>query len=87
MRRCPIWRPRGNAASVFKIDEKGEKSLLQSENGSLSSTETLATPYQTTRRRNFQKAEVPFVFNLAEVQEYLENGGIAPRIQLLVTAA
>jgi hypothetical protein len=82
-----MWHPRGNVATVCKIDEEGEKSLLQSESGSLSSTETSANPHQTAWRRNFQKAEVLFVFNLAERLEYLENGGVAPRILLLVTAA
>jgi len=71
----------------FKIDDEGAKIIVQSENGSFSSTETSSNPYQTTRRRNFKKTEVLFVFNLAAGQEYLEKWGKAPRVQLLVTAA
>jgi len=68
-----MWQPRGNAAAVFKTDDEGAKSNAQSENGSLSSIETSSDPYQTARRRNFKKAEVLFVFNLAAGQECLEN--------------
>ena len=64
---------RGNAVSAFKVHGKGVKSLLKSQNANLSSAETSVNLYQTARRRNFQKSEVIFVFNLAESQEYVEE--------------
>ena len=81
-----MWQPRGKPAADFKIEDGGAKSIVKSENGRLSSTETSSNPYQTARSRNFQKAEVLFVFNLTAGQEYLDNWGKAPRVQLIVTA-